>query len=81
MKRLRNALFLAVVIAGFVASREANARVQPDACWACTGIFGETCEPCQGGEDCGQRCWDQEVPGEDDCFLDGLVCERELAAS
>ena len=73
MKRVRNAVFLAVLIAGFFASREANARAE-DACWACTGIFGETCEPCQSGEDCGRTCWDQEVPHEDDCFIDGQVC-------
>ena len=70
--RVRNVAFVLMLIAGFIASREANAR-GADACWACTGIFGETCEPCEGGEDCGTYC--QEAgQGREDCTIAGQVC-------
>ena len=71
--RVRNVAFVVMLIAGFVASREASARGDAAACWACTGIFGETCEPCEGGEDCGTSC--QEAGGGlEDCTIYGNVC-------
>jgi hypothetical protein len=75
MRRIRNVLFLLILLAGFLASRAADARAQTD-CWACTGIFGETCEPCEGGEDCGRLCgvWDPE--GNAECRIFGEICQK-----
>ena len=78
MRRIRNILFLIILLAGFLASREANARAQTD-CWACTGIFAETCEPCQGGEDCARTCVIQDPEGSNrECWITGEICSPDL---
>jgi hypothetical protein len=69
---VRNALFAAILTAGFFASREATLRGQYSGCYACTGIFGETCEPCEGGEDCGKYCF--EEPFVEECTIAGEIC-------
>ena len=70
-RRLRNVLFMLVLVAAFFASREASLRGEGE-CWACTGIFGETCETCQGGEDCATGCMDE--PELEECTIYGTVC-------
>lgn len=70
-RQIRNVTFFVVLVAGFFASREASLRGEGE-CWACTGIFGETCEPCQGGEDCATGCMDE--PDSDECLIYGTVC-------
>ena len=71
--RIRTMAFIALLIAGFFASREASLRGQQYTCFACTGIFGETCEPCEGGEDCAMQCRD-ESDGYEGCTIFGLIC-------
>lgn len=70
LKLLRNTMFMVLIVVGFIAAREASLRGEAD-CWACTGIFGETCEPCQGGEDCARGCFKTENT---ECPIFGEVC-------
>jgi hypothetical protein len=71
-KRVKSLVFLGAAVAGLAASKIAEVRGQ-SLCLACTGIFGESCEPCQAGEDCATSCTDGSE-GFEDCVISGQVC-------